>query len=123
MSGSQKNKLCDEAKWFQVQMAYRDCSAPLFWRKTNEYFEEASSRSLTERSLEAVAYWSNEARDEDDEEEEEKPFKAETLTTVAVEKVIPPNKRLIYCSVSTKIVFSSHFLCRVGEGKYLTIIV
>lgn len=68
MSGSKKNKLCDEAKWFQVQMAYRDCFAPLFWRKTNEYFEKASSQSLTKRSLEVVAYWSKDARDKKEKE-------------------------------------------------------
>lgn len=33
MSESKKNNLCDEAKWFQVQMAYRHCFAPLFWEK------------------------------------------------------------------------------------------
>lgn len=60
MSGSKKNKLCDKAKWFQVQMAYRGCFAPLFWRKTNEYFENASSRSLKKKkkkSLETVPNW------------------------------------------------------------------
>lgn len=56
MSGPKKSKLCDEAKCFQVQMAFRGSFAPLLGRKTNVYFEKASSLSVKTKSLEIVAY-------------------------------------------------------------------
>lgn len=55
ISGFKNNNLCDEAKWFQVQMAYRSYSAIMFWRKTKLFERHDHKLKKNKISLETVA--------------------------------------------------------------------